>query len=134
MGHTFGHQANDTTILRLWWDGTHQCARIGHSQGSLATQHSFDEFYLDIDIQVIAFTLKCRVRFDADNQDEVATWTTTKTRLALTGHADLGAVVNASINLDLDALTFGHYTLTRANTARITRNFTCALTRGTNLR
>ena len=84
--------------------------------------------------EIIAFARKRRVRVDADNQDEIATWTTAKTRLTLTGHANLGAVVNASINLDLDALTSGYDTLALTNTARNTRNFTCALTRGTNLR
>src|SRR5947209_5849854 len=109
--HALSGQAEQATVLRLRRNGEREFPSIWRRHGNLATQHHGDQVYIHVGIEIITLALKHRVGFDADDQVEIAARPSTDTGLSFAGNANPGAVVHASIYLDLDAFVAGYHAL-----------------------
>jgi len=114
VGHTFPCQAEQAAVLRLRWNSQHQFASIGRWNGYLATQHHRDKVNIHVNIEIVCFALKLRVRFDADDQVKIPAWSTTDAWLSFASDANLRAVIYTSIYFDLDAFIARYHALTAA--------------------
>ena len=109
--HALSGQAEQATVLRLRRNGEREFPSIWRRHGNLTTQHHGDQVYIHVGIEIITLALKHRVGFDADDQVEIAARPSTDTGLSFAGNANPGAVVHASIYLDLDAFVAGYHAL-----------------------
>src|SRR6266568_1634489 len=132
--HPLPRKAEHTSILGFCRNGQYQFSPIRYRHRHLATQHSFDKVHLDIDVQIIAFTLIHCIRLHADDKIKVTPWSTADTGLPFTGNANLGTIIYPSRNLHLNTLIAGYHTLTSTVGTGLAREFARSLTDRTDLR
>src|SRR5579875_305749 len=101
--HTLASETEHAVILRLWRNCQHQPAAIGRRHGHLAAEHGLDQFDIDIGIEIVAFTLECRIGLHADYQVEVAARPAADAGLTFARHANTRAIIDAGGDLHLDA-------------------------------
>src|SRR5262249_36532682 len=107
--HALPGQPNALTVGRLRLHLQRQPAALGRRHHDLAAEHGRIQRRGHLDPQVVAFPLEQWMRFDADDQVQVAGSRPTQARLAFTGHTDAQTFGRTGRNLDLDGARLAGY-------------------------
>src|SRR6266516_1422095 len=132
--HPFTGQAEEAAILCFWWNSQRQFASIGGGHGNLASQHHGNKVNININIEVIPLPFKLRIGFDADDQLKIASRSSANAGLSFASNANLGTVINAGVDLDLDTLIAWYHALAATVRTGLIIDLTCSFTDRTDFR